>query len=333
MKDDRYRVVTSNKFMMDSDSSDSDDEQPVKDVDPYALLKQKEAQATQKAKKAQKEAASQAKKELMAKKEAKEKEEEERKEKEAKKAVNKKREPRANFGQRRGKRNPQEENAGGEQVSEAAKGDGVQNRQRREKRQYDRRSGNPRTGVKSQEKRGGAGAGNWGKPEEQGDLEEIEKQTPEETENPENIENADPENENVEEKEPEPVEFTLEEYLAGLDQGTKVEKKNVRQANDGKEIKGKTLKKKEVFGNSMENNYRPAPVNPNTKQQISLDTLGFHSDYSRNNNRGGNRGGRGGRGGNRGGRRDFNERRGGDNKKQGEFKIVEEAFPTLGKAK
>ena len=264
--------------MMDSDSSDSDDEQPVKDVDPYALLKQKEAQATQKAKKAQKEAASQAKKELMAKKEAKEKEEEERKEKEAKKAVNKKREPRANFGQRRGKRNPQEENAGGEQVSEAAKGDGVQrmleglkhvtsqcteivtvqqllhicdafltpspshNRQRREKRQYDRRSGNPRTGVKSQEKRGGAGAGNWGKPEEQGDLEEVEKQTPEETENPENIENADPENENAEEKEPEPVEFTLEEYLAGLDQGTKVEKKNVRQANDGKEIKGKTLK-------------------------------------------------------------------------------------------
>lgn len=190
---------------MDSDSSESDDEQPIKDVDPYALVKQKEAQATQKAKKAQKEAASQAKKELMAKKQAKEKEDEERKEKEAannlKKAVNKKREPRANFGQRRGKRNQdQEENAGGEQVSEAAKGDGVQNRQRREKRQYDRRSGNPRTGVKSQEKRGGAGAGNWGKPEEQGDLEEVEKQTPEETENPENIENADPENNENEEK-------------------------------------------------------------------------------------------------------------------------------------
>ena len=90
--------------------------------------------------------------------------------------------------------------------------------------------------------------GNWDKPEEQGDLEEVEKQTPEETKNPENIENADPENENAEEKEPEPVEFTLEEYLAGLDQGTKVEKKNVRQANDGKEIKGKTLKdRRQVF--------------------------------------------------------------------------------------
>ena len=138
------------------------------------------------------------------------------------------------------------------------------NRQRREKRQYDRRSGNPRTGVKSQEKRGGAGAGNWGKPEEQGDLEEIEKQTPEETENPENIENADPENENVEEKEPGPVKSSLDEYHAGSDIGNKSEKKNIRQASEGKKIKGKTLKKKGVFGNSTENNYRPTPVNPST---------------------------------------------------------------------
>merc|ERR1712025_54621 len=67
-------------------------------------------------------------------------------------------------------------------------------RRQRRPRNQDRQSGNPRTGRKAQEKKGGAGAGNWGKADENLDetaQEQVEKATPENAENAENPENAE----------------------------------------------------------------------------------------------------------------------------------------------
>merc|ERR1711912_25064 len=89
------------------------------------------------------------------------------------------------------------------------------------RRGNDRKSGDPRTGYRSNnqgEKRGGRGKFNTGDKTE--NPEEIaEKATPEQVTD-DNVENKDPEAENAEEEaapqEPEEVQLTLEEYMASL---------------------------------------------------------------------------------------------------------------------
>merc|ERR1712203_529102 len=72
----------------------------------------------------------------------------------------KKKEPRANNQARKGPRRER-----GPKDGEAKDGEN-QVRERRNRDGEDRQSGNPRTGRKAQEKKGGAGAGNWGKADE-----------------------------------------------------------------------------------------------------------------------------------------------------------------------
>merc|ERR1712048_712820 len=115
------------------------------------------------------------------------------------------REPRANNQARKGPR------------KERGPKDGDDRRQRRPRNQ-DRQSGNPRTGRKAQEKKGGAGAGNWGKADENLEetaQEQVEKATPEDAENAENAgENAEAAAENADPEEPKIQYLTLEEYEA-----------------------------------------------------------------------------------------------------------------------
>merc|ERR1711993_139305 len=101
---------------MDSDS-ESEDENVVKDIDPYQIINKKTAEASQKAKRELKEAQSAAKKQLLADKATKEKKEEEEaaKKPENKGRNNRNREPNANRSRRVGKRNQQDDGqAGGE---------------------------------------------------------------------------------------------------------------------------------------------------------------------------------------------------------------------------
>lgn len=311
-----YLIETGNRFMMDSDSGSSDEE-AVKDVDPYQIINKKTAEAKQRAQKQLKEQESQKKKQLQAQKAAKEKEEEE---KASKQTERKKREPRANNGPRRGKRNENEERGSGDQqVNENKSREGgygnANRRDNRRPRNQDRKSGDPRTGVKAQEKRGGAGKGNWGNLEEQGAEDEVEKQTPpEENENAENIENVDPENaENAEDAEPQVQEQTLEEYYSSMNTGAVDSDKTAKKAaNDDNER------------------------NLTNKKYVSQQQLGFISDYSRGGNRNNDRGGRGGRGGRReggrGGRRDFNDRQAPKKDSFAAMKMDDQAaFPVLSK--
>merc|ERR1712071_821 len=86
--------------------------------------------------------------------------------------------------------------------------------QRREKRAFDRRSGNPQTSQRNKEKREGGGRNNWGKSTENpDDVVPEEQATPEETEEkPENAEEQVPE----EPKEPEIPILSLDEYEKSL---------------------------------------------------------------------------------------------------------------------
>merc|ERR1712060_845714 len=161
----------------------------------------------------------------------------------------KKKEPRANNQARKGprrERGPKDGEAkdGENQVRERRNRDGDDRKQRRPRNQ-DRQSGNPRTGRKAQEKKGGAGAGNWGKADEnleEAAADQVEKTTPENAEG-ENAEAAA--EENTEPAEPQIQYLTLEEYEAA-DSGDAVSdnKKEVRQSNDGQALKGRQLESK-----------------------------------------------------------------------------------------
>lgn len=120
-------------------------------------------------------------------------------------------------------------------------------RANRRPRENDRKSGNPKTGVKAQEKRNGAGKGNWGKEDEVQEEKPVQEEASAEKEVTNEGEEAQVEEEP---KEPEPVEFSLDEYYAQMNSGVEAApKKEVRKANDGQEIKGKALKgaKPEVY--------------------------------------------------------------------------------------
>merc|ERR1719225_655152 len=106
------------------------------------------------------------------------------------------------------------------------------------KREFDRKSGDTRTGIKAEDKRGGGGKGNWGNFED--DVKQAEGEP------------AEPKEEGaVEEKDKEPEEpktLTLDEWKA--QQAKKdAPKFNVRKAGEGSDIDPKwkkaTIYKKE----------------------------------------------------------------------------------------
>lgn len=334
-----YNVMVSNRFALDSDSSSSDDE-GIQDLDPYAVIQKAQADAVKKAKAHVKQQADLAKQQAKAAAEAKKAEEKPDENKAVKKDGRGARgnrggrggragEPRGNFQRRSGKRNEEARGEGAVENSKSNDGpaENKDRRANRRPRENDRKSGNPRTGVKSQEKKQGAGKGNWGKQEDQAANEE--KPSQEENENNEPKEN-EPEVEE-EPQEPETPEFSLEEYYAKMETGVET-KKAVRQANDGQEVKGKTLKKKTIYNPDPTQSTTQKPIaRENAKAYVSMENIGFLPN-SRNNRderggRGNNRGGRGNRG--RGGRN--NGERGQNRGPAQKFAMNEEAFPSLGK--
>jgi len=248
-----------------------------------------------------------------------------------------KREPRANNQARKGprkERGPKDGEAkdGENQVRDRKPRDGDDRRQRRPRNQ-DRQSGNPRTGRKAQEKKGGAGAGNWGKADE--NLEEtaeaqLEKTTPEDAENAENGENAEAAAENAEPEEPKIQYLTLEEYEAAQagDAGVETKKEAVRQSNDGQALKGRQLNQKQVYNTLQASSSKSAAVRENAKQHVAAEFVGFQSDYgSGRDRRGGDRRDNNRRNNNRGDQN--NNRR--NNNKGGMANIDDKnAFPALG---
>lgn len=238
----KYSVQIANRFQLadsEGDASSSEDE-ACQNVDPYAMVKQAEVDAFRLAKLKVKEQSKVSVKIItqVAKEEP----------KQDNRQKTNRREPKANAAPRRGPRNerPQEnDNVLSENNNTTAARDDGDRRANRRPRNQDRRSGNPRAGVKATEKRGGGGAGNWGKATEApADFEEKrEESTPEEPSN-ENTENADPEEKP---KEPEEVTMSLEEYYAQETSAAPSASGNTRKANNGEQLKGKVIRKNKIF--------------------------------------------------------------------------------------
>lgn len=324
----KYSVLTTNRFQLaDSDGSSGSEDESCQNVDPYAMVKQAEVEAIKQAKIRVKEA-SKVKVPVLVKEEAKQ-------ENQVDTRKNTRREPRGNQAPRRGPRNERiqdNDNALSENNNQPARDDNDK-RQRRPKTQ-DRRSGNPRAGVKAVEKKGGHGAGNWGKATEKpGDFEEKpESVTPE----AENTENADPEKKEAEEETPaeeEEITLTLEEYYA---QATTLEddkSASTRKANDGEQLKGKVIRKNKIF---TERKQTAAARDPNTnKVVVPNEQLAFVSGrrgnyryQDNNNNTGGDR--------RQGGKRNFDNKQGNRGERSGDkskpdFSKPSNDFPELGK--
>lgn len=320
----KYAVKVGNRFALSNSAesgSDSGSEDELQNVDPFAMIKKAEVDAVRKVKqdlKNAEEAKRQAK--IAAATGAVDQEQP------AQPARQNRREPRANNAPRRGPRNERvEKNDDNRQANNQdgtrpprRTGDGERRRggPRREK---DRQSGDPRTAVKGREKRGGGGSYNWGKPGDE-QWEQEEKPTPEtegETEKPEK-ENVDQENENPQPEEPkEPETMTLEEYLKqSATISEPIAQGPGRKANDGQDIKGNRLAKKEVYREPTLRQYNKQEQ-VNKKNVVPTDKLNFskyrparfnNRDNDRNNNRRDNR----------------------DNNKNQKFNIQDQDFPTLG---
>jgi len=170
------------------------------------------------------------------------------------------------------------------------------------KREFDRKSGDTRTGIKAEEKRGGSGKGNWGNFEDDVKAEGDEPTNTSVEEAPQDAE-ATENKEEVEEKEPvsdEPKTLTLDEWKAqqGKKEGPKF---NVRKAGEGSEIDPKwkkaTIYKKENEEESEEEEEEEVVYLQRANRQKKVTDINFtFADESR----GGGGRGRGGRG--RGGR-------------------------------
>lgn len=307
----KYSVQVTNRFQLaDSDNSSGSEDEACQNVDPYAMVKQAEADAIKQAKlKVKEQSKVQVKIITQVAKEEPEKKQDNR-------PKTNRREPRANQAPRRGPRTERVQdgdNALSENNnnSQAARDDGDRRAQRRPRNQ-DRRSGNPRAGIKATEKRGGHGAGNWGKPTEApSDFEETkpEQQTPEEN-SAENTENADPEKEA--EKEPEEITMTLEEYYAQEQSEAPAAPTGVsRKANNGEVLKGKVIRKNKIY---IERKVTSNVREQSNKNIVPNEQLAFvsgrqrnyrYNDNERNNNERRPGGGRrnDNKGGNRGDRK------------------------------
>jgi len=337
----KYTVQTTNRFMLAESASESGSEDETSNLDPFSMIQQATTAAIKKTKEDLKNAH---KKPAVVKKSEPEEEKKDEKPKGNNRNRNNNnrgnREPRGNQQQRRGPRNerkPKDGAADGENNNQVGQkgGDaplGDNNRQRRERRPRDRASGDPRTGVKAQEKRGGAGKGNWGKADKNYDEEKPEEVTPEEkpatTEGEEKPAASDAENEEPQEPAG-PPPLSLEEYMASL--GVTEAPKNLRKANDGVEIKGQHITQgyKDKIHKEKLVNYASAE-RTNNKNFIAAENLSFVSRGDRggffytDNRRDGDRGNR--RGGDRGG-----NRKGGDRQpKSFTLENNAEAFPSLG---
>lgn len=262
-------------------------------------------------------------------------------------------EPRGNQQARRGRRNQQfrdgERAEGGNNDDHTDKALAEDNNRprRNDRRGNDRRSGSNRTGVKAVEKRQGGGGRNWGRQDEIPEKLEEEKNSEEPTEAApadENAEEAAPEEQ--ENKEPEVVELTMEEYMQQLNMNQSETPVNVRQANDGKSLSGNRYQAKKVHVdqpmysyNKVERTndkvYMQGNFKSGTRQGGRRDNY-FYDGPGAGAGREGGRG-RGGRGGGRG-RGGRGAGRGGGNNSARDaaptsFNLaeVEDNFPALGK--
>jgi len=245
----------------------------------------------------------------------------------------KKREPKANNQPRKGPRReriPKEDNDGFVAATNDSAAPAQRDNNRRQNRRpknADKKSGDPKTGRKAYEKRGGAGAGNWGKADE--NLDEAIKELDQENVEAEKAENEAENAENVEEESSEPkIQYlTLEEYEASMNAGdanVQANKENVRVANDGQSIKGRQVERKKVYNSGPALKSDKAVVRDNAKQVINADFVGhFAGGRDRGDDRGDRR-----RGGN-----NRNEKKVGNNKRQGKMAAIDDvkAFPALGK--
>jgi len=326
----KYSVQVTNRFQLaDSSDSNSEDESACQNVDPYAMMIQAQADATKQAKLKIKEA-QKAKPVILKVEETKQ----ETTKQEPRKNNARNREPRANNAPRRGPRNERMENNDNtlseNNNQQTARNEGDRRDNRKPKRDNDRRSGNPRTGVKATEKKGGHGAGNWGKatekPSDFEDKPSDEQPTPEEaapekqTEEP-----AVPE----EPAEPEEITLTLEEYYAQNAEDQPCTSAASRKANDGQAIGGKVIRKNKIFVERKQQHIvREANTN---KCAIPNEQLAFVSGRQRNyryndgNNNNDRRPG--------GNRRNFENKGGkGDKPKNNlDFSQASTDFPELGK--
>lgn len=242
------------------------------------------------------------------------------------------REPKGNQSARKGKRteNPAEGGDVNDQQTERREPRQPYEGERRRgqpKRTRDRQSADPKTGVKSIDKKGGGGAHNWGKPGDEWDQSgnQVEERTPE------NAEDAQPEEveatEQVPEEPKEEPTITLQQYMATRCDLNENENKPARAANDGVQIKGQVLRKKQHY---VENRV-PVKVNnergETKKIVLGKDSVNFipHFRGKRNNDRTNNRNYDGPNQ-----RRDNRNERG-DTRKQG-FVIEKDDFPSLGGA-
>merc|ERR1719461_1264101 len=181
------------------------------------------------------------------------------------------------------------------------------------KREFERKSGDARTGVKAEDKRGGGGKGNWGTFEDDNKEEENVNNTSVE-ETPTDGEPAtegETKEEVAEDKEPQEEEvktLTLDEWKA--QQKKEGPKFNTRKAGEGSDIDPKWKKAtsyKKVNEEQSDEEVEEAVIYlQRANRQKKLDINFTFADQD------GGRGGRGGRGGNK------------------EFSLDQEAFPTLG---
>ena len=114
------------------------------------------------------------------------------------------------------------------------------------KREFDRRSGSDKAGVKPTEKREGFGKNNWGNYSE--DAETTQNETTDQPNNEEELDHTNEEIENVEPVEEEPKVLTLEEYRKQEQEKRLVPKFNIRKPGEGDTQqwkKGYVLKKEE----------------------------------------------------------------------------------------
>uniref|UniRef100_F6QLN4 Hyaluronan/mRNA-binding protein domain-containing protein n=1 Tax=Ciona intestinalis TaxID=7719 RepID=F6QLN4_CIOIN len=185
----------------------------------------------------------------------------------------------------------------------------------RGKREFDRRSGSDRSGVRPTEKRDGGGPRNWGTPGNeikeptQTSFSEIEEPTEAVNLSSSNREKSEGEGEEEKEEEEQEVEMTLDEWKAA--QVMKKQEFNIRKPGEGEDsAKWKGLKLLHPSARSNDNQ-EPGLQEDNSrrgvqsKPQVEVD-IRFTDMPMR-----GGRGGRGGRG--RGGYRG-NDRRSGGNR-------------------
>lgn len=191
------------------------------------------------------------------------------------------------------------------------------------KRDFDRKSGDDKTGVKPVEKRDGTGSHNWGTFKDDMQAEHDTANSDEAHNDSNAAENAGDYGDKTDEepREEEPKTFTLSEWKAQQQGTVQAPKFNTRKAGEGADLDPKWKKtyayKKERETNEDDDDEEDAeyyPQRPKPKKVLDID---FTFTDPNRPARGGRGGPRGGRGGPRGDRGDRPDRRGGDRDSRG----------------